>query len=121
MAKKSTTKKAVKVATKMAKKNPAGFATVQAAMFPLVFSLCFDKESSHLRQSFALFVSIMCLVSVILSGSRMGFLGICAAIVVILAFTESVSSFFKTHRWVWIPIAVIIVSSLVVLYYLKKD
>ena len=101
--------------------NPAGFATVQAAMFPFVFYLCFDKESSRLQKVLALTVSILCLVSVVLSGSRMGFLGICAAIVVVLAFTESVSSFFKTHRWVWIPIAVIIVSSLVVLYYLKKD
>lgn len=101
--------------------NPAGFATVQAAMFPFVFYLCFDKESSRLQKVLALTVSILCLISVVLSGSRMGFLGICAAIVVVLSFTESVSSFFKAHRWVGIPIVVIIVSSLIVLYYVKKD
>lgn len=101
--------------------NPAGFATVQAAMFPFVFYLCFDKESSHLQKLFTLLVSILCLASVVLSGSRMGFLGICAAIVVILAFTDSVSSFFKAHSWVWIPIVVIIVTSLVVIYYVKQD
>ena len=71
--------------------NPAGFATVQAAMFPFVFYLCFDKESSRLQKIFALAISLMCLASVVLSGSRMGFLGICAAIMVILAFTDPVS------------------------------
>ena len=101
--------------------NPAGFATVQAAMFPFVFYLCFDKESSRLQKSFALAISLLCLVSVILSGSRMGFLGICSTIVAVLAFTDSVSAFFKAHRWVWIPITIIIASTLLALYYIKQD
>lgn len=101
--------------------NPAGFATVQAAMFPFVFYLCYDKESSRIQKIFALAISLMCLASVVLSGSRMGFLGICSAIMVILAFTDPVSSFFKTHRWAWIPILVICVSAFIALYYIKKD
>lgn len=101
--------------------NPAGFATVQAAMFPFAFIMCFNKDNGRLPQIFSLVVSILCFISVVLAGSRMGFLAICTAIVVALAFTDAVSSFFKSHRWVWIPILIIVVSSLVALYYLKKD
>lgn len=101
--------------------NPAGFATVQAAMFPFVFYLSFDKESSRLQKSLALAISLLCLASVILSGSRMGFLGICSAIIVFLAFTDSVGSFFKAHRWAWIPITVILMSALLALYFIKQD
>jgi len=101
--------------------NPAGFATVQAAMFPFVFIMCFNKDNGKLLKVLSLVVSILCLTSVILAGSRMGFLAICTAVVLILAFTDAVSFFINTHRWVWMPILVIVVSSLVVLYYLKQD
>ena len=101
--------------------NPAGFASVQAAMFPFVFVMCFNRDNGILLRVFSLVVSIACLVSVILAGSRMGFLGICAAIVVILAFTDRVASFFKAHRWIWIPIIILSVASLIVLYYIKQD
>lgn len=101
--------------------NPAGFATVQAAMFPFVFSRCFDKTSGRFHKCFSFVVSVLCLFSVVLSESRMGFLAICAAILVFFAFTDSVVLFFKKHRWVWIPTAIIIVSLFIVLYYIKKD
>lgn len=101
--------------------NPAGFATVQAAMFPFVFFLCFNKDKGKLLRYISLLLSILCLTSVVLAGSRMGFLAICAAIVVVLGFTDTISSFFKSHRWVWIPILIIVALSLVALYYLKQD
>lgn len=101
--------------------NPAGFATVQAAMFPFVFIMCINRENGLFLRFLMFLVSILCLISVILAGSRMGFLGICAAIVVVLAFSDTISSFFKAHRWVWIPIIIIAVSSLVILYYVKQD
>ena len=101
--------------------NPAGFATVQAAMFPFVFFLCFNKDNGKLLRYISLLLSILCLTSVVLAGSRMGFLAICAAIVVVLGFTDTISSFFKSHRWVWIPILIIVALSLVALYYLKQD
>lgn len=101
--------------------NPAGFATVQAAMFPFVFIMCFNKENGLFVRLLMFALSASCLVSVVLAGSRMGFLGICAAVVVVLAFSDTISSFFKAHRWAWIPIIIIAISSLVVLYYIKQD
>lgn len=101
--------------------NPAGFAAVQAAMFPFVFISCFDKEN---RKGFIIFcaiVSLMCLASVILSGSRTGFLAICAAIAVVLALTDIVSSFFKSHPWLWLPITLLAVTLMIILYYYKQD
>lgn len=101
--------------------NPAGFATVQAAMFPFVFICCFDKDSNRLLKTFSIAVSALCLVSVVLSESRMGFLAICAAIVVVMAFTDSVASFFKKHRWVWILLLALITLLFALLYYVKRD
>lgn len=101
--------------------NPAGFATVQAAMFPFVFICCFDKDSNRFFKYFSIAVSALCLVSVILSESRMGFLAICAAIVVVLAFTDSVACFFKKHRWVWILLLILTTLLFIILYYVKRD
>lgn len=101
--------------------NPAGFATVQAAMFPFVFSLCFNREYVFFMRLFSFTISLLCFASVILSGSRAGSIAIFSAIVVILAFTDTVSTFFKVHRWAWIPVLVIVASSLVVLYFVKQD
>lgn len=99
--------------------NPAGFAAVQAALFPFVLTRCFDNEKSMLYFSTA--VSTLCFVSVILSGSRTGILAICSATVVVLALTNKVSSFFKAHRWLLVPIIVVATVSLVSLYYAKQD
>lgn len=101
--------------------NPAGFATVQAAMFPFVFNCCFDKDSNRLLKTFSIAISALCLVSVVLSESRMGFLAICTAIIVVLAFTDSVASFFKKHRWVWILLLALITLLFALLYYVKRD
>ena len=101
--------------------NPAGFATVQAAMFPFVFIKCFDKESGRLLRILSTTVSSLCLVSVVLSESRMGFLAICAAIVVVLAFTDTVASFFKKHRWMWILLLALITLLFILLYCIKRE
>lgn len=101
--------------------NPAGFATVQAAMFPFVLIKCFDKDSGRFSMFFSIAVSTLCLVSVVLSESRMGILAICAAIIVVLAFTDSVALFFKTHRWAWILSIVLIALLCIVLYQIKKN
>ena len=101
--------------------NPAGFAAVQAAMFPFAFTLCLDKENGNFIRFGSVFISIMCLASVILSGSRAGFLAICAAMIVVLSFTDTISALFKAHKWLWIPVLVIAISLLMALYYLKQS
>ena len=101
--------------------NPAGFAAVQAAMFPFVFTRCFDKECGRFLKIFSIVVSVLCATSVILAGSRTGFIAICAAIAVVLAYTDAVSSLFKAHRWLWILLLVIAVVLAILLYHIKKD
>ena len=101
--------------------NPAGFAAVQAAMFPFVFTRCFDKECGRFLKIFSIVVSVLCATSVILAGSRTGFIAMCAAIAVVLAYTDAVSSLFKAHRWLWILLVVIAVVSAILLYHIKKD
>ena len=101
--------------------NPAGFAAVQAAMFPFVFTRYFDKECGRFLKIFSIVVSVLCATSVILAGSRTGFIAICAAIAVVLAYTDAVSSLFKAHRWLWLLLVVIAVVSAILLYHIKKD
>ena len=101
--------------------NPAGFAAVQAALFPFVFTKCFDKANGKIAQLITISVSLLCFVSVVLSGSRTGFIALCSVIVVVLAFTEIITSFFKTHRWLWAPIILLTASVFVTLYHIKPD
>lgn len=101
--------------------NPAGFAAVQAALFPFVFTKCFDKANGKYLHFFTIAVSLMCFVSVILSGSRTGFIAICSVIVIVLAFTDTITIFFKTHRWLWAPIILLTASAFVTLYHIKPD
>ena len=101
--------------------NPAGFAAAQAALFPFVFSKCLDDSYGKTFRLFAVLVSLMCFISVILSGSRAGFLALFSVVVVVSSFNDSVSSFFKRYRWSWLLLLLMTVSSFVVLYYIKKD
>lgn len=101
--------------------NPAGFAATQAAMFPFILNICINKDNGKKQRIFSLVVGILCFVTVVLSGSRTGFLAICAAIIVALAFSNAVASFFKAHSWVWLPILIILVTILILLYFIKKD
>lgn len=101
--------------------NPAGFAAVQAALYPFVVTRCFDSENSRSMRLFSVAVSIICFISVVLSGSRTGILALCSVLVVVMAYTDAIASFFKSHRWLWLPIIVITIASLILLYYVKQD
>lgn len=101
--------------------NPAGFSTAITTMFPFVLNLYCNKDNGLLLRIFSIFISLLCLMFVALAGSRTGFIAICSTIVVVLAFNDAVSSFFKSHRWLWILLPVIIVLSAILLYYVKKD
>lgn len=101
--------------------NPAGFAAVQAALFPFVLTRCFDNENGKSMLYFSVAVSTLCFVSVTLSGSRTGVLAICSSVIVVLSLTNKVACFFRTHRWLWLPIIIIATISLVLLYYVKQD
>ena len=101
--------------------NPAGFAAVQTALFPFVFNSCFDKENGKFLHFFSISVVVLCFISVVLSGSRAGFLALCTSIIVILAYDETIVALFKSHRWLWLPLLLLVVLSSIMLYLLKQD
>lgn len=101
--------------------NPAGFAAVQAAFFPFALVLCLDKDRNRLIRWFAGLTAVACTLTIILSGSRAGFLAICAAAAVVLAFKTKILSLFKSYKWLWVVL--IIVSSIlsILLYRIKAS
>lgn len=101
--------------------NPAGFAAVQAAMFPFVLTKCIDRDNGILLRVFLIVVSLACFSSVILSGSRTGFLSLFSVVIVVMAFDNKLLIYFKTRKWLWIPSLVLMVSLSVLLYYVKQD
>ena len=101
--------------------NPAGFAAVQAALFPFAISLSFEKESKHRIRWFSAITSVVCIVMVVLSGSRAGTLAICVTIAVVIALKTEVLSGFKRNGWLWLPSIIIVVIVLVLLYHIKAS
>ncbi|MBR5934660.1 MAG: O-antigen ligase family protein [Bacteroidaceae bacterium] len=101
--------------------NPAGFAAVQAALFPFALYLYFRNEYKYWIRWFAVVTAVLCFVTVILSGSRAGVLAICAAATVVLVLQTNVLSVFKTHRWLWLPMILTIVMVSVVMYRVKAS
>ena len=99
--------------------NPAGFATVQAALFPFALVLCLDKERNRLIRWFAGLSAVVCILTIILSGSRAGLLAICASAAVVLAFKTKVLSLFKTHKWLWVVLVLVAVALSFLLYRVK--
>ena len=101
--------------------NPAGFAAVQAALFPFALYLCFRNEYKCWFRWFAGVTAVLCFVSVLLSGSRAGVLAICAAAMVVLVLQTKVLSVFKKHRWLWLPLILSIVVALFAMYRIKAS
>lgn len=101
--------------------NPAGFAAVQAALFPFALYICFHNENKRWIRCFAGVTAVLCFVTVILSGSRAGVLAICAAATVVLVLQTKVLSVFKTHRWLWLPLSLTIVITAIVMYRVKAS
>lgn len=99
--------------------NPAGFAAVQAALFPFALVLCPDKERNRLIRWLAGLTTVACALTIILSGSRAGILAICAAAAVVLAFKTKVLSILKTHKWLWIVLFFVAAISSILLYRIK--
>ena len=101
--------------------NPAGFAAVQAALFPFALYLCFRNEYKCWIGWFAGITAVLCFVTVILSGSRAGVLAICAAATVVLVLQTKVISVFKTHQWLWLPVILTVVTASVMMYRVKAS
>lgn len=101
--------------------NPAGFAAVQAALFPFALYICFQNENKRWIRWFAGVTVVLCFATVILSGSRAGVLAICAAATVVLVLQTKVLSVFKTHRWLWLPLSLTIVITAIVMYRVKAN
>lgn len=99
--------------------NPAGFAAVQAALFPFALALCMDKERNSLIRWLAGLTAVACALTITLSGSRAGLLAICAAAAVVFAFKTKVLSILKTHKWLWIVLTFVAVISSILLYRVK--
>ena len=96
--------------------NPAGFAAVQAVLFPFASVLCFDKEQKRLISWLAGLTAVACALTITLSGSRAGLLAICASAAVVLAFKTKVLSILKTHKWLWIVLVLVAVALSFLLY-----
>ena len=101
--------------------NPAGFAAIQAAMFPFAFSICMKKEARHWVRWYTGIASLLCFLTVVLSGSRAGVLSLCTAMVIVTAFRINLLSFFKKRRWLLIPFIVGAVMICVGMYHIKSD
>jgi len=99
--------------------NPAGFAAVQAALFPFALALCMDKERNSLIRWLAGLTAVACALTITLSGSRAGLLAICAAAAVVFAFKTKVLSILKTHKWLWIVLVLVAVALSFLLYRVK--
>jgi len=99
--------------------NPAGFAAVQAALFPFALALCMDKERNSLIRWLAGLTAVACALTITLSGSRAGLLAICAAAAVVFAFKTKVLSLFKTHKWLWVVLVLVAVALSFLLYRVK--
>ena len=99
--------------------NPAGFAAVQAVLFPFASVLCFDKEQKRLISWLAGLTAVACALTITLSGSRAGLLAICASAAVVLAFKTKVLSLFKTHKWLWVVLVLVAVALSFLLYRVK--
>lgn len=101
--------------------NPAGFAAVQATLFPFALVLCLDKERNRLIRWLADFTAVACTLTITLSDSRAGLLAICAATVVVLAFKTKVLSMFKTYKWLWILLIIVATILSILLYRIKAS
>lgn len=101
--------------------NPAGFAAVQAALFPFALALCMDKERNSLIRWLAGLTAVACALTITLSGSRAGLLAICAAAAVVLAFKTKVLSILKTYKWLWIVLIIVTAASSILLYRVKAS
>lgn len=99
--------------------NPAGFAAVQAVLFPFALVLCLDKERNRLICWFAGLTAVVCTLTITFSGSRAGLLAICAAAAVVFAFKTKVLSFLKTYKWLWIVLIIVAAISSILLYRIK--
>lgn len=99
--------------------NPAGFAAIQAALFPFASVLCLDKEQKRLISWLAGLTAVACALTITLSGSRAGLLALCAAAAVVLAFKTKVLSMFKTHKCLWIVLIIVAVALSFLLYRVK--
>lgn len=99
--------------------NPAGFVAVQASLFPFALVLSIDKEQLRLIRRLAGLTALACIGTIIMSGSRAGFLAICAATAVLLAFKTKVLSLFKTHKWLWVVLVLVAVALSFLLYRVK--
>ena len=99
--------------------NPAGFAAVQAALFPFAISLSFEKESKYGIRWFSAITSVVCVVMVVLSDSRAGILAVCVTMIVVLVLRTEVMSVIKRNAWLWLPLIVFVVIASVLLYHVK--
>lgn len=101
--------------------NPAGFAAIQSSMFPFVFNNCFERRRNRFHLISSAFVSALCFITICLSGSRAGILAVSSSMVIILSFRRKVKEYFIKHKWLWLLVAVAVVSLLLILYNIKLE
>lgn len=101
--------------------NPAGYAAVQSCMFPFVFVNCFDEDRGKVERLISSFISVFCIITIVLSGSRTGTLATCSAIGLFFAFEKKVRSCFLKNKWLWLLLAFMLLILFYLLYQVKPD
>ena len=99
--------------------NPAGYAATQTAFLPFSFYLCLHKDVPWLKRLSALVSSLLIIMSIVLSGSRCGFLAALVAFAVILALETKMIQYLKKHRIILFVIALVFIAGVFLLYKMK--
>lgn len=101
--------------------NPAGFAAVQAMLFPFALLLSFEKVEKRILRVLSHFALLLVFLSVALSGSRAGILAMFTAIIVYILLNTKAISLIRRHQWLLVFIIVIAAIGLYALYRIKSD
>lgn len=94
--------------------NPAGFAACLSVGFPFILYRC-NKSSGNFQYAF-IFISVIVIIAIVLSGSRAGII----AVLVVLAFWSK-GTICSNAKVKWLVLMVAFVVGTVCLYYVKKD
>ncbi len=99
--------------------NPAGYVAIQCFCLPFSLYLCMHHKISWVIRTLAVISSLLIILSIVLSGSRSGFLAALVALAVILALETKMIQYLKKHRIILFVIALVFIAGVFLLYKMK--
>jgi len=99
--------------------NPAGYAAVQCSCLQFSLYLSLHNKVSWPIRILAIISSLLIIMSIVLSGSRCGFLAALVALAVILALETKMIQYLKKHRIILFVIALVFIAGVFLLYKMK--